>query len=51
MKQVMTKRHWTRLEHCAMKFCALLARLRARIEELVPMGYQDSAGFHFGIPD
>ena len=49
----MTKRqrHRTRLEHCEMKFRALLARLRAQIEELVPMGYQDSAGFHFGVPD
>jgi len=50
MKQVMTKRDWERLALGPTKFQAFLARLRARIEVLIPVGYQDHTGFHFGVP-
>jgi hypothetical protein len=29
----------------------ILARLRAAIENRIPLGYQDETGFHFGVQE
>ncbi len=49
MKQVMTKRPWACLMPKPKELRALLEKVRASMEQLVPVGYQDSTGFHFGV--
>ncbi len=49
MKQVMTKRPWACMMPKPKELRALLEKVRASMEQLVPVGYQDSTGFHFGV--
>jgi hypothetical protein len=39
------------LESLILGMCAIAAKIRARAEALVPEGYEDATGFHFGSPN
>jgi hypothetical protein len=44
----MTK-SWVHISVVNLLLVAVMTKLRAVIDHYVPMGYQDDAGFHFGV--
>jgi hypothetical protein len=44
----MTK-SWVHINALNLLVVSVIAKLRALIDNHVPLGYQDEAGFHFGV--
>jgi hypothetical protein len=49
MKQTMTKRQSLLVIALASMVNGLAAKFRAAKEKIVPVGYQDETGFHYGV--
>jgi hypothetical protein len=51
MKQTMTQRAVRFLAARIASWAAAMRKLRVRLEESIPVGYEDETGFHTGDPD
>jgi hypothetical protein len=42
---------WFQIIAMNLLLAGILAKLRAVLNTHIPLGYQDNAGFHFGVPN
>jgi hypothetical protein len=44
-------RTWLQIFAVSLLLAGILAKLRASLNNHIPLGYQDETGFHFGVQD